>query len=133
MINLEVSNIYIDDLSDDFLMNETLNLYEFIDNDPVKAFYLGVKIGEWFEKLEPKQKYLYSKQVRHNNEDISKYDKQIKFWTDKFGKDECDLIELSEYIINNMIYDPETENSDKIKLSFFFGQCIAKNETKSMD
>ena len=73
-------------------MNENLTLYEYINTDPVKAFYLGFYLDKWFKNINKNQRYLYSKQARHNHEDLRKYDKQIEFWKDKFpGKGEVDL------------------------------------------
>lgn len=129
MISLSVDSRYIADLEDDFVMNEDLTLYEFIGNDPVKAFYLGYKITKWFEYLDKSQKYLYSKEARHNRDSLEKYQEQINFWTSKYkSSGEVDLICLSEYIINNMFYDEETEDLDRVKLAFFFGDIIASKE-----
>ena len=111
-------------------MNEDLTLYEFIDNDPVKAFYLGYNISKWFQHLDKKQKYLYSKQVRHNKDDLEKYQTQIEFWTNKYvsPEPETNIAMLAEYIINNMFWEEETEDLDKVKLAFFFGDIIATKE-----
>lgn len=132
MISFAVNEHFVDDLQDDFIMNETLNLYEFIGKDPVKAFYLGYNIKKWFEHLDRNQKYLYSKQIRHNKDDLEKYQSQIEFWTKKFSnEDEVDLVEMSEYIINNMFFEEKTEELDRVKLAFFFGQMI--NNTQAND
>lgn len=126
MIDFEVGEIFILDLKDDFVMNTEYDLYEFINGDPITAFWLGYHIKEWFEKIEPEQQYLYSKQIRHNREDLEKYLDQIKFWTNKYDSEgkEVELQKLSEYIMNNMFWDEKTEELDKVKLAFFFGQNI---------
>ncbi len=124
-IKLSVSPIYILDLKDDITMNFTKDLYQFIDGDPVKAFHVGMNIKEWFDTLEPKQQYLYSKQLRHNKDFLDKYMEQMKFWTDKFpDEEETDLLCLSEYILNNMFWDRESEELDRVKMAIFFGQSV---------
>lgn len=124
-IKLAVSPIYILDLKDDITMNFTKDLYQFIDGDPVKAFHVGMNIKKWFEELEPKQQYLYSKQLRHNKDFLDRYMEQMKFWTDKFpDEEETDLLCLSEYILNNMFWDEETEELDRVKMALFFGQSV---------
>lgn len=124
-IKLEITLTYILDLKDDFTMNTTEDLYQFIDGDPVRAFCLGLNIEEWFGSLEPKQQYLYSKQLRHNKDSLSKYIDQIKYWSEKFlneNKNENDVVKLSEYILNNMFWEEEEEELDKVKLALSFGQ-----------
>lgn len=128
LIDLAIDANFIEDLKDDFLNNEEEDLYEFIDGDPVKSFYLGLHINRWFNLLDKKQKYLHSKLIRHNKDDLEKYQDQIQYWTQQYssGKDEeVDLSKLSEYMLNNMFYDPETEDTDIIKMAFFFGYLIA--------
>lgn len=126
MISFAVDPRFIEDLEDDFVMNETLTLYEFINNDPVKAFYLGIYLDKWFKKINRNQRYLYSKQARHNNDDIRKYDKQIEFWQKKFPEEgEIDLAEVAEYIINNIFWEEKTEDLDRVKMAFFLGDIIA--------
>ena len=130
LISFAVDPRYIQDLEDDFIMNEDLTLYEFINNDPVKAFYLGYNITKWFDYIDRKQKYLYSKQARHNKDDLEKYQNQIEFWSTKYlspGPD-IDMVSLAEFIINNMFWERETEALDKVKLAFFFGDIIATKE-----
>lgn len=125
MIKLAVDPVYILDLKDDIAMNFTDDLYQFIDGDPVRAFHVGMNIKKWFEELEPKQQYLYSKQLRHNKDFLDRYMEQMKFWTDKFpDEEETDLLCLSEYILNNMFWDEETEELDRVKMALFFGQSV---------
>ena len=134
LIDFKVDTRFIQDLEDDFIMNEDLNLYEFIGKDPIKAFYLGVNIPKWVEFLDKKQKYLYSKLVRHNKDDIEKYQSQIEYWSDKFPKQEqVSMVELSEYILNNVFWDPKTEEMDRIKMAFFFGYTIGLQQLKDSD
>jgi hypothetical protein len=133
-IDLKVDKYYVDDLRDDLMVNTDLDLYEFIGNDPVRAFYLGINMRNWFDELDKDQQYLYSKQLRHNKDDLEKYENQIKFWTDKYPeKGEVNLAELAEYIMNNLFYDEETEESDKVKFGFFFGDMIAQSSKTSQD
>lgn len=133
MISFAVDPRFIQDLEDDFMVNEGLTLYEFIGKDPIKAFYLGLYIGEWFQSIDRKQRYLYSKQARHNKDDLQKYSEQIGYWGSKYPKDTeggTNMAELAEFIYNNMFWDEKTEESDKIKLAFFFGDMIATHEAK---
>lgn len=131
MISFSVDPRYTQDLEDDFVMNEDQTLYEFIGNDPVKAFYLGYNITKWFKDIDRKQRYLYSKQARHNKDDLEKYQDQIEYWTRKFPKEgEISMAELAEFIINNMFWEEKTEELDRIKLAFFFGDTIAKAQEK---
>lgn len=125
MISFAVDPRFVQDLEDDFMVNENLTLYEFIGKDPVKAFYLGLNINKWFKSISKNQKYLYSKQARHNKDDLEKYLEQIEFWSKKFPKKgEIDMVELSEFIMNNMFWEEKTEDIDKVKLAFFFGNTI---------
>lgn len=138
MIKLAVDPVYILDLKDDIAMNFTDDLYQFIDGDPVRAFHVGMNIKKWFEELEPKQQYLYSKQLRHNKDFLDRYMEQIKFWTDKFPDEkETDLLCLSEYILNNMFWDEETEELDRVKMALLFGQSarfqIAKQNGEALE
>ena len=129
MINFEVDNRYIEDLHDDFVMNESCTLYEFIGKDPVRAFYLGFNITKWFEELEKSQKYLYSKLARHNSDDLEKYKEQIEFWTTKYPEEgEVNLMDLASFIINNMFWDEKTGDLDRVKMAFFFGETIKSKE-----
>lgn len=123
-IKLNVNTTYIVDLKEDFAMNDSKDLYQFIDGDPVKAFHLGANVKEWFETLDPKKQYLYSKQLRHNKDGLEKYKEQIKFWAERFSEEESDLLELSEFILNNMFWDEKNEELDRVKLSLFFGQSF---------
>ena len=127
MISFAVDPRFVQDLEDDFMVNEDLTLYEFIGKDPVRAFYLGHNISKWFKDIDRKQRYLYSKQARHNNDDLEKYQDQIEFWSKKFPKEgEVSMAELAEFIINNMFWEEKTEDLDRVKLAFFFGDTIAK-------
>lgn len=116
-------------------MNYDLDLYEFIGSDPVKAFYLGVNIKDWFQKLEKEQKYLYSKQVRHNKEDLEKYQNQVQFWLDKQhdNEEEVNVCEMAEYVLNNMFWEEKTEELDRVKMAFFFGQLAQQANEESKD
>lgn len=130
MIDLTVTKDFIYDLKDDFTMNDKKDLYQFIDGDLVKAFYLGINIDDWFQDLPNEKKYLYSKQIRHNKDNLEKYQKQLEFWTSKFPSktDKIDLVDLSEYILNNMIYE---DNSDEINLAFSLGKLVNNDSRKS--
>lgn len=130
MIDLTVTKDFIYDLKDDFIMNDKKDLYQFINGDLVKAFYLGINIDNWFQDLPNEKKYLYSKQIRHNKDNLEKYQKQLEFWTNKFPSktDKIDLVDLSEYILNNMIYE---DNSDEINLAFSLGKLVDDDSRKS--
>ena len=131
MISFAVDPRFVQDLEDDFMVNEDLTLYEFIGKDPIRAFYLGNNITKWFKDIDRKQRYLYSKQARHNNDDLEKYQDQIEYWTRKFPKEgEISMAELAEFIINNMFWEEKTEELDRVKLAFFFGDTIAKTQEK---
>lgn len=111
-------------------MNTSKKLYDFIDKDPVKAFYLGMYIKKWFDLLDKEQQYLHSKLLRHNREEIEPYSEQIKFWTSKASYndgEEINMIEMSEYIFNNLIWNPDTEEIDKVKVALFLGMIIGQN------
>lgn len=133
MISFAVDPRFVKDLEDDFMVNEDLTLYEFIGKDPVRAFYLGLYITDWFQHIDRRQRYLYSKQARHNKDDLEKYQEQISFWGKKFKprvEGEVIMAELAEFIFNNMFWDESTEETDKIKLAFFFGDMISMQQAK---
>lgn len=134
MISFAVDPRFIQDLEDDFMVNEDQTLYEFIGKDPIRAFYLGYNINKWFESIDKHQKYLYSKQARHNKDDLEKYQSQIQFWSEKYKSPdpEINITSLAEFIINNMFWDEKTEDLDKIKLAFFFGNIIAAKEEEQL-
>lgn len=134
MISFAVDTRFVQDLEDDFMVNEDLTLYEFIGKDPVKAFYLGLYMPKWFKGIDRKQRYLYSKQARHNKDDLEKYSDQMEFWSKKFPKTgEIEMIELAEYIINNMFWEEKTEEMDRIKMAFFFGDAIYTQQAQSAE
>ena len=134
MISFAVDSRFVQDLEDDFMVNEDLTLYEFIGKDPIRAFYLGHNITKWFKDINRKQRYLYSKQARHNNDDLEKYQDQIEYWTRKFPKEgEISMAELAEFIINNMFWEEKTEELDRVKLAFFFGDTIAKAQDEEAE
>lgn len=132
MISFAVDPRFIQDLEDDFMVNEDQTLYEFIGKDPVRAFYLGYHITNWFKNIDRKQRYLYSKLARHNKDSLEKYQDQIGFWANKFPHDgnEIEMAKLAEFVINNIFLDPETEEMDRIKLAFFFGDTIATRQAQ---
>ena len=132
MISLAVDPRFVQDLEDDFMVNEDLTLYEFIGKDPVRAFHLGYNITKWCNDIDRKQRYLYSKQARHNKDDLEKYKSQIEFWSNKYNspESEINMIALAEFIFNNMFWDEKTEDMDKVKLAFFLGDTIAKTIEK---
>lgn len=132
-MTFSVDSLFLSDLKDDFVINDKHNLYEFLNKDPVKAFHLGVYINKWFYILDMKQKYLHSKFLRHNYEDIECYIDQIKHWTQAFPcsseKDQINVIELAEYIFKNIIWNKETEDIDKVKVALFLGMIAGKDST----
>lgn len=40
------------------------------------------------------------------------------------------MAKLAEFIINNMFWEEETEDIDRVKLAFFFGNTIAMQQKK---
>ena len=121
MIDLGVDKKYIGDLHDDVFGNYEDSLYKFLNNDPVRAFYFGSLIKKWFNDLDQSRQLLYSKGLRHCGDDLAKYTEQTKFWLDKFTKDDeedIDTIEFSEFLLNNMFWDNE---SDIINMALFLG------------
>lgn len=128
-VSLAVDEYLVPDLEDDFMMNETLDLYEFIGKDPVKAFYLGLYMSDWFKSLSKNQRYLYSKQARHNKEGVQKYSQQIEYWTNKFPGEEDEeirMVKLAEFVLSNMFWDEGQEDIDRVKVAFFFGNAISQ-------
>ena len=129
VISFTVNPLFVLDLRDDFLMNNSKKLYEFIGKDPVKAFHLGVHVAKWFDLLDKKQQYLHSKLLRHNQEEIEPYIDQLKHWAEAFPHsskdDQINMIELSEYVFNNMIWNDE--ETDQIKVALFLGMIVGKN------
>jgi hypothetical protein len=126
-MNLQVSNIYVMDLRDDFLMNYDKGLYDFIDGDIVKAFYIGMYIDGWFKELERKQQYLHSKLLRHNTEGLDEYLSQIKYWTKEYpATTNVDALDLSEYLMNNIVWREDHEDEDKIRVAIFLGMAAGE-------
>jgi hypothetical protein len=126
-IDLKIHPIDILDIRDDFLMNYDYELYDFIDDIPEIAFYIGLYIKKWFPLLEPSQRYLHSKSLRHVQLEISKYKDQIKFWTEQYPSNdsEVDIIDISNYILNNVMLD---EEMDIIPLSLYLGLIMSANK-----
>ena len=120
MISLKVNSKFLLDLRDDVFGNYDLKLYQFINNDPVIAFYFGIFIKKWFNELDQERQLLYSKALRHCDDDLDKYKPQIEFWSKKYSNNEeidlVDLVDFSEYLLNNMFLDKE---SDIINLALF--------------
>ena len=119
-----------DDVYDNFFINEENTLWEFIEEDVPAAFYLGVHFDKWFNELkEPKKQYLYSIDARHCNDDLADYQDQVSFWASRFAKQnkskEVDMIEWSEYILNNMIFQPEDKELI-VNLAFCLGRSTSK-------
>lgn len=122
MIDLKVDNKYLGDLHDDVFCNYTEHLYKFLNNDPVKAFYFGSLIKKWFKDLDQDRQMLYSKELRHCDDDLEKYKEQTLFWSNKYSdSEEIDLVDFSEYLLNNMFWDKE---SDIINMALFLGSKV---------
>ena len=128
-MSLGTDQLYVLDLRDDFIMNYNDSLYEFIDYDPVKAFQLGIYVTKWFDELDKGQQYLHAKDLRHLNKDIDLYNQQIQYWANKFSKpeEEVDLVEMCDYIYDNIIWFPEDEDRDRVKVALFLGMITGKN------
>ncbi len=43
------------------------------------------------------------------------------------------MVELAEYIINNMFWEEKTEELDRVKLAFFFGDTIARAQEQEKE
>lgn len=131
MTSFTVNPLFVLDLRDDFLMNSNKKLYDFLDSNPVKAFHLGVHISKWFDFLDKEQQYLYSKPLRHNQEEVESYLDQMKYWAGQFPRaskeDKINMIEVSEYVFNNMFWNLDTEKTDKIKVALFLGMIVGRN------
>ena len=56
---------------------------------------------------------------------------QLKHWTEVFPHsskdDQIDMIKLSEYVFNNIIWDLEDEDGDQVKVALFLGIIVGKN------
>lgn len=134
--DLNYTELEIRDLYEDFYLNETFDLYEFIDGDVNTAFYLGANISDWLQDLPKEKQYLYTKQARHNFEYISDYNEQYEYWYKKAidtlsNKDhEVDLIEVSNYILNNLILEDE---SLIINFAFLLGNVVYKSQKKDVE
>ena len=131
MVNLDKDKLYEEDLHDDLVMNEDKRLYQFIDEDPVKAYYLGKNINIWKSELDSKQQYLYAKELRHVVQDVQDYFAQIRFWASKFdGEEVVDIMKFHQYILNNLILQDE---KDIVKLCLHFGltyYALVENKKK---
>lgn len=132
MYELNYTENDILDLKEDFLMNNEYSLYGFFENDPERAFFLGCYFKEWFDLLESNEKkFLYTSQARRVNEYLEDYIDQYQYWTDVYNKDKelndnVELVSFSEYILNNMIFQPEDEEELSCYLAFFLGTVTSK-------
>lgn len=127
MYKLEFTENDVADCHDDFMVNEEYELYDFIDNDIEFAFILGMYFIEWYQDLNRDQKYLYSKQWRHNIEELDEYIDQINYWINKCtpNEGEIDMIQMSEDVLNNIIFQPDDEYLI-INLALFLGNMTGK-------
>lgn len=127
-MTFSVNQLYPLDLRDDFIMNFDQDIYEFIDWDPIKAYQLGIYATKWFEELNRDQQYLHAKHLRHINEEVLPYSEQINYWSKKFPADDdgqVDLIEMCDYIYNNLIW-LEDEEVARIKVALFLGMITGQ-------
>ena len=120
----------IADLHDDFFINEENDFWEFIGEDIPTAFYLGLHFDKWFKELkDPNKQYLYSKGARHCNDDLAEHQDQVSFWSERFANEskseEVDMIELSEYVLNHMIFQLEDKELI-VNLAFCLGRSTGK-------
>ena len=124
---------YLDDIRDDILENWDSDLYEFIAEDVVKAFWTPFVFKEIVNKediLEVDQYLLYSKQIRHAGDNILKeYGNQIDFWETKFRKSNKKVLflDLIDYVLNNLIC---FKDRDLIDIALYFGNYIYENYNK---
>lgn len=130
-----VNQLYTLDLRDDFVMNYDKDLYEFIDNDPIKAYNLGIYVTKWFNELNKDQQYLHSRCLRHINEEVLPYSEQINYWSKKFPTEEdgqVDLLEMCDYIYDNIIW-LEDEDIARIKVALFLGMITGQQMKERED
>jgi hypothetical protein len=130
MIDFDITKVDILDIRDDFLMNEVYHLYEFCNNDPTIAFWLGYYITEWFEELSKEQQYLYTKELRHNEEILIDYQNQVRYWLDRFTEknnveDDVPLLPFLKYLFENIFLLNE---EDIIPLAVHYGKFLKDNE-----
>ena len=126
----------IEDLHDDFRANQGDYFWEFINEEVDTAYYLGMYFDTWFHELKDfDRQYLYSIGARHANDDIDLYQKQLTFWSEKYveshDEDTIDVIEMHEYVLNNIILQPEDEELI-VNIAFTIGriahQMLFKNK-----
>ena len=126
MIKLKISEIYLEDLKEDIILN-IFPMYDFLGKDIEKAFWFGYVFLEVIDKLQGIQPYLYSKPLRHITEEILPYQNQLNFWNDKYwkvtDKKDTEIFDLYSYILNNMFYNNDL---DCIKIAVRFGELIHK-------
>lgn len=122
-MKFEIDPVLILDLRDDIVMNYDKHLYEFLGKNVLNSFYFGLIIKKIYSKLEAVQQYLYSKELRHLTRDIEQYASQIQYWTKK-NKNSKSLIESIENIYNNIIWFPNSEDEDKVKVALFLAGTI---------
>lgn len=135
MIDLnKVSNIYIQDLLDDMLDNDSKHLYQFVGHDCKKAFFLTMYIEEWQSYLEPFQMRLYSREIRHAPLELEPYQKQFDYWSSKYYNDNKDkevlITDYPQYILNNWI--STSDEDPKVKINLAITLALNMLETKNV-
>lgn len=130
MYELNWTENEVADLHDEFLVNTEQEFWEFINEEIDTAYYLGMHFDKWFKELKDLDKqFLYSISARHCNDDLDKYQDQVSFWskkyTNKIDSNEVDMVDMSEFILNHIIFQPEDEDLI-INLAFMLGKVTGK-------
>lgn len=120
----------IEDLHDDFRYNSDSYFWEFINEEVDTAYYLGMYFDTWFYELKDFDKqYLYSIGARHANDEVEEHQKQLTFWSEKYveshPEDTIDIIDMHEYVLNNIILQPEDEELI-VNIAFTLGRIAHK-------
>lgn len=111
MINIDFSEIYCEDLIDDFEeagRNErNFTLDEFIQNDYSRAFGLGFCYKDFVDQ---KMWIPVSirKSIRHISEDLEEFNPQLEWLNKKYGTGkQVKIRDYVNYVLNNLFCDDE--------------------------
>lgn len=131
IVNLIQDNKYVEDIEDDILGNFDKDLYDFIEGDVVRAFWTGYILPEMLKSddLEIDQYLLYSKQFRHCDDDLDKYEKQLTYWEKQYLEisDHPKTLNVLSYVLSNMIF---LSDKDELNMYLTFGKRFYNSEHK---
>lgn len=131
IVNLIQDNKYVEDIEDDILGNFDKDLYDFIEGDVVRAFWTGYILPEMLKSddLEIDQYLLYSKQFRHCDDDLDKYEKQLTYWEKQYLEisDHPKTLNVLSYVLSNMIF---LSAKDELNMYLTFGKRFYNSEHK---